>query len=104
MQLHFYADQACTQPDSAGLFWRGVQNTEVGGDSVVVERAWLRWRAQWGGSTFRVVGWDESKPIGEADTRIDYWGIPAQCRSVTAEGRREHPGVVIDVSLIQLAK
>lgn len=104
MKLTFYADQACTKVDPAGLFWRGVKCVEVGTDSAIVEAGWARWRAAWGGSTFRLVAWDETRPLGEADLRKDWWAIPAQTRSFTAEGKRDHAGVAIDVTLLLKAK
>ena len=102
--LTFYADSACTKPDPAGLFWRATENVEVAGDSVVVQASWVRWSAIWGASTFRIFAWDETRVLAEADYRRDYWPVPAQARKVTAEGRREHPGAIIAVSLIQQAK
>ena len=102
LPIHFYNDQ--WQPDPAGLNWRALGTAEVGGDSAVVANAWVRWRSSWGTTSFKIVAWDETHPLGEPDYRRDYWQLPANTRSFTAEGRRAHSGVVIAVSLLQQAK
>lgn len=102
LTIHYFDDQ--WQPNPAGLNWRAVGTAEVGGDSEVVAAAWVRWRAAWGGSTFKIVAWDETRPLGEPDYRRDWWLLPANTRSFTAEGRRQGAATVIDVDLLQLAK
>lgn len=100
--IYFYDDT--WNPDPAGLNWRGGSPAEAGAGSVVVAAAWVRWKAWWGNSTFKIVAWDVAKPIGEADPSKDYWQLPAAARSFTCEGRRAHSGVIPAVSLLQQAK
>lgn len=104
LTINFYADQACTQPDPAGLFWRAGTSVESGADSAAVARAFLRWKTWWGGSTFKIVAWDTARPVGEADYTRDFWELPDPARSFTAEGHRDNAGVIVDVSLLQVGK
>lgn len=107
MQINFYRDQACTIPDPAGLFWRGLQNVEMGNASAVVNRAWVRWRAQWGTSTFMIFAWSKDRATVQPTPeqyKQDYWELPAGTRSYTAEGRRSGPGVQIAVDTLMQAK
>lgn len=100
--IHFFDDD--WQPDPAGRNFRGACPAELGAGSQVVERAWVRWTAKWGGCTWKIVAWDATKPVGEADTRKDYWELPSGVRSFTVEGRREHAGVIPSATLLQRAK
>lgn len=104
LPIYFYSDSGCTTPDPAGLYWRSGGSVENGADSVAVSRAWVRWKSWWGTSTFKIVAWDARNPVGEADARKDYWELPDAARSFTAEGKREHSGAIIDVSLLQMGK
>jgi hypothetical protein len=100
----YYAVDAAgapTVPDPAGTAFRASMPCEVGAGSQVVAASWVRWTAKWGTATFRIVFWDATHPIAEADTaKQDWWQIPAAARSFTIEGVRQHAGVQIGASLL----
>lgn len=104
MDIYYYADEACTRPDPAGLFWRGAKNVDGSAASVAVANAWVRWSAMYGPSTFKIVAWSKTGPIGEAKYDLDYWLLPGATRKFTAEGERQHPGAIISVDLLLQAK
>lgn len=99
--VHFDDDW---NPDPAGLNWRAVSPAERANESNIIDRAWVRYRSDWGGSTFKIVAWNRSAPIGENDPKLDYWELPLGTRSFTAEGRRERKDTVVSVALLQRAK
>jgi hypothetical protein len=102
VELRFYNDNGT--PDPAGLNFRGACPAEAANSSMVVDRAWVRWVSYWGASTFRVVAWDDTKPLGEADPSRGWWELPAAVRGFTVEGRRPDPGTQPAVTLITRAK
>lgn len=102
IDLEFYNDD--WQPDPCGLNFRASAPAEAGDNSACFLEAYVRWSAHWGGAKFRIVAWDATKPIAEADVSRDNWSIPRGTRSFTVEGRRENAGVQVGASLIVKAK
>lgn len=104
--LTFYNDS--WQPDPAGLNFRASVPAECGAGSAVIGAAWVRWVCYWGALVdtpacphgWKIVAWDETKPIGEADYTTDWWRLPEQVRGFTVEGRRANPGVIPAAALI----
>ncbi|MEJ2862558.1 hypothetical protein [Actinomycetospora flava] len=103
--ITYYADQACTQPDPAGRFFRGLKNAEKADSSGIVAEAFVRKMARWGNATIRVVALDRhGDALGEAPANQDWWGLPTGVRSFSVEGQRDNAGVQIAVDLLQLAR
>lgn len=102
VELRFFDDDG--KPDPAGLNFRGSAPAEASGSSVLVDRAWVRWVSYWGTSSFRIVAWDDIKPLGEADPTRGWWELPASVRGFTVEGRRHDAGTQPAVSLLTRSK
>lgn len=103
IELHFYNDAGA--PDPAGLNFRGACPAETSANSMVIDRAWVRWVSYWGATTWRIVAWSAAKAIAEAPTGVDNWELPAKdCRGFTVEGRRANPGVQPAASLLVALK
>lgn len=102
--LHFFDDNWI--PDPAGLNFRGSCPAEFGNNSMVVERAFVRWVSYWGDCTWFIAAHRKNThdPIGEFDPRSDVWELPPGTRGFTVEGRRENSATIPSASLLQLLK
>jgi len=103
IELRYYDDHF--EPDPDGLNFRGSCPAETATNSLVIDRAFVRWVAYWGQvAGWRVVAWNANAPIGEAPPGVDNWELPAGTRGFTVEGRRAHPGVQPAVALLVKGK
>jgi hypothetical protein len=102
IELTYYDDT--WQPDPAGLNFRASAPAELGDNSAVVDKAWVRWSVHWGMAFVTVKAWNGATLLGQANPTADWWELPAGVRSVTVEGRREDPAVQVGATLLVLPK
>lgn len=100
LNITFYDDQ--WNVDLNGLNFQAAEPVEVPPDSGLNQWAVIRWGAVWGAAAFRIVANGHNGPLGEPTSyATDYWFLPAGTRSVTIEGRRDSPRVVIAARLVE---
>ena len=116
MELEYFDDNG--NRDVNGLNFRGVDAVELGGASVVIDRAFLRVVVARGSATYTAY-FGVMEGVGISDTGLidttkydaamrppnkDWHEVPANTRVYRVEGRRANKDVLVTVRLLPLGK